>query len=351
MLQMLFMRGLQPGNTYLLGKCYSTNKDTVHLLEDDGVNICPESMQYDPYRSYDDQTNEHVQVLIDHAAEATAAGKRVTVLDSGGHVLEAINQRTEIPCDRIVGIEQTSSGFHTMKEKELRFPVLNVARSPIKLEIESPWVADTVVEKLLPRLRALPQAWQRHAKHARELSLNILAIGGGAIGAALRERFQEDMNIFDIDSTRSNIPESDFIAALSRADIVFGNTGKISLPSELHRHLKNQAVLASTSSSDREFDAFHLRQQLPPDTDCHADSPLTVQETGHSIYLLNQGFPVNFTGQSEIAPLERIQLTAALLMSGVLDAHRYAGLKGMIEYPTHAHPLIQQFVAEQADKS
>lgn len=381
MLHALFDRGLRPSDTHVLGKCYSTNRHVREALQSDGVDVLPQSTEYDPRHAYDEMIDKHVRQLTPIAADAAKAQRPIIILDSGGHLLHAVNNDLDIQTDRVVGIEQTSSGFHALKNEPIRFPVLNVARSKIKLDVESPWIADAVVGSLLDKLKLLPSEWNRfkqdvcvpelriQGKKARGMQLtwrehfeermrlvrppkrmlNSLIIGGGAIGKAIHERMLSGPKIFDVQRQRRIGFLRNIRHAISQAHVIIGATGTTSVPAHLHKYLHHQVVLASAGSSDREFDAVHLRQNLDKETGCHKNSSITIPGTNKRAHLLSQGFPINFDGYPEPVPLQKIQLTSALLMSAVLDAHRYMGQKGIIEYPQDAHPLIKQFVEEESN--
>lgn len=382
MLRALLARGLEPQKVRFLGKCYSTNEGVMNAMREDGINVSQKSTEYDPHQSYDNMIEEQVTELADQVAKASQIERLTIVLDSGGHLLRRVNRHQNAIKERIVGIEQTSSGIPILETEPLQFPILNVARCAPKLEVESKWIANSFVQELLQTMRELPRQWQRHklnicmpwqriqAMRSRgiippleELAraanldeneggrLSALIIGGGVIGSAIYERMVSLPNVYDVRQERSHISPERLIPALSAAHVVIGTTGQTSVPRELHEHLQDNTLLASASSSDREFDAAALRQQLPKSTSCHTDSSITVPSTGRTVYLLNQGFPLNFTGAAELVALERIQLTASLLMTAILDAHQFTGAKGIVAFPLNLHPLISDFLQQGGETS
>jgi hypothetical protein len=46
--------------------------------------------------------------------------------------------------------------------------------------------------------------------------------------------------------------------------------------------------------------------------------------------LLNNGFPINFDGEKNSVPIEKIQLTRALLMLGIFQAYELEKMDGKI---------------------
>ena len=83
------------------------------------------------------------------------------------------------------------------------------------------------------------------------------------------------------------------------------------MPVSFYGSLKKGAILVSSSSSDREFDAPHLRMLIERYTNCHDNARI------RDIILLNSGFPLTFTKYSWGAEGKRIQLTRALIFSAV----------------------------------
>lgn len=376
MFQLLFRHGLRPQSVHLLGKCYSTCNSVMDGMQSDGVNIHSGSTDYNPHEAYDQTTQRHAEQLAEIVAEKSQEHSNVIVLDSGGQLLKAANNHTGVKHESIIGIEQTSSGFNGLSGEYLQFPILNIARSGPKLEIEAPWIIDSCRLPLLrfltddqrPRelknlqrtirnpdwiiqsrkARAIAvtdkdrgeyESWKRSNPHG---TLNALIIGKGVIGAQAKEKFLQNAKTFDIKCINPEAP--DISALIEHANVILGCTGSTSLPHHLHKHLKDRTILASLSSSDREFDAVHLRSTLPESTQTHEHSCVQIPGTSKKVYLLNQGFPVNFTGSDVVVPLERIQLTAALLMSAVLESHKFSKKKGFIDYPDYLHPVIKGFI-------
>jgi hypothetical protein len=97
-------------------------------------------------------------------------------------------------------------------------------------------------------------------------------------------------------------------------DLIIGCTGSTSIPHPLHDSLKDGCILASVSSSDREFDAHCLRKQIMPYSDCH--QCVTIEDK----LLLNSGFPVNFDGGIHSVPPKYIQFTRALLVAAIFQS-------------------------------
>lgn len=307
MIRSLYKQGLNPQHVFLLGKCYSTNQAVVEEMEADKINISPSSLYFDPILPFDEQfqvlTFEFLKDILSKVD--LAAFERVIIIDDGGQLL-SLAQELLKGHKNIVGVEQTTSGFEKLRGMNLHFPVINVARSPAKLIYESPMIAETIVKKIHERI-----------VHLDSNPRKILILGNGAIGSALYTTLKNnyEVEIYDHHENNRKMTKENFDSRLGEFDLILGCTGNISIPSSKYAFLKKGCILISGSSSDREFDAVHIRKQAGTIRNCHED--LTV----NGIKLLNCGFPVNFYGERHSVPPSKIQFTRALLAAGIFQAY------------------------------
>ncbi|MGY4883963.1 MAG: hypothetical protein ACP5NZ_00085 [Nanobdellota archaeon] len=314
----LFDRGLKPKNTFLLGKCYSTDKEALEWFIEKGVNVSKYSNKFDSYRSFDESFDSYVKVFLKKILKNIdfSKYKKVIILDDGGHLLKEANKLIK-DTRKVIGIEQTSSGYEAIKNEKLRFSVINVARSFAKLEHESPIIADLFVENLNHELRKL-----------NIIPKNVLIIGNGPIGREIFNKLSHRYNIlrFDKDISKSNFNNKEELETnLHRFDMIIGCTGKISFPSEFYSRLNGKVILASASSSDREFTAVNFRMLGERYTDCHRNFSF------RDITLLNSGFPMTFTDYGMGAEGKNIQLTRALIFSAILSSINTPNEKKLLE--------------------
>jgi hypothetical protein len=200
----------------------------------------------------------------------------------------------------------------------LKFPIINVARSWAKLKYESPIISDCALKKIVKCLHE--RTWKQ-----------VLIVGGGSIGLAIREKLKHEtqVDIFDTISERSSIPS--LKENLSSYDLIIGCTGSTSISHTLHDLLKEDCILSSVSSSDREFDAHYLRKKAVPYENCHYN--LSVDGK----LLLNSGFPINFDGGMHSVPPKYIQLTRALLVAAIFQS------MSLSSYPSRIIDLCQNY--------
>lgn len=296
---------LLPENLYALGKCYSTNPAVLERLKKKGFHALPSSASFKCEIPFDVDFDNNVDQMIKEVLSSRdlSSFERILVLDDGGHLLNRANALLpkNLP---VIGIEQTSSGFNRIKNFDLHFPVINLARSWLKLEHESPIIIALVLRKLKEKLSELESKVQ-----------NVLLIGYGVLGGKIYETLKTDFSICVFDSVpeKSMIKKSELKARLKEFDLIIGCTGEMSLTFNDFEYLKRPVTLASISSSDREFESFNLRK-LNPVKNCH--SSIVVD----GITLLNCGFPITFDQDYDSIDTDDFQLTRALILASIYQA-------------------------------
>lgn len=296
---------LDPENLYVVGKCYSTNPEVLVRLRKKGINALFSSSSFNCLVPFDVDFDRNVDEMIKQVISSNDlfSFERIIILDDGGHLLERANALLPkgLP---VVGIEQTSSGFNRMKDKNLPFPVINLARSWLKLEHESPIIISLVLRKLKEKLDQLDSNVNK-----------VLLIGFGVLGQKIHEILKDKylISVFDAVPEKSTIAPDEFKTQLGEFDLIIGCTGSTSLKFEDFKYLKKPVILASISSSDREFESFKFRK-LKPVKNCH--SPVMID----GITLLNCGFPITFDEDYDSIDTDDFQLTRALILASVYQA-------------------------------
>ncbi|MBI2742626.1 MAG: hypothetical protein HYX48_01765 [Chlamydiales bacterium] len=332
MLQSFFDRGVLPQNIFLIGKCYSTDFETYEKLRELGVYVCPSSLDFQKSSNFDDFYANNISGFVDylHSNNRIEKNRLTVVLDDGGVLISRLNQEVDQNCFKMVGVEQTTSGFEKIKNLNLNLCVINVARSFVKLNVESGIVAKTAVDALITRLAQTKKRFE-----------NALIVGNGAIGSALASRLEGQVyvTLVDIDNEKSDIPYEKCFQQLNKYDLIIGCTGTQILDFKALKSLKKGTTLASLSSSDREFDVVKLRKEARGIVSCHDDF------TKDGVTVLNCGFPVNFTGMSDLVDIEEFSLTRSLLALGILQAIEMGDKKGLLELSKkHQKKLLARFL-------
>lgn len=328
----LLEKGLNPQNLSAVGKCYSTRPEALEHLLEKKVDVVPESLHFNPYRAFD---IEFKRVLLSFFREKIKSlkakdCKKLVLLDDGGELLLFMNsllKKSKFWRGKVVGIEQTTAGYEKLKSESLLLPIVNVARSNIKLFHESPFIARVAVERLL-----------EHLNNLRIFPKSALIIGNGAVGSHIHAEIKElfKTETFDLDPSKSSIHADAYANILGDFDLIIGCTGKTVIHTNQFRLLKKGACLVSVSSSDREFSGFNLRNKIKNISSCHQNI------YARDIHLLNCGFPINFDNAYEEIDIPEFQLTRAILLAGIYQAITKEYANGLVDLDFDLQEKIYQ---------
>jgi hypothetical protein len=272
MFEKLFEKNLRPERTFVIPKPYTHNPTVERLLRDRGVLVW--QYTYDSHEAFDKRMHDETVTFVEFLKrEKLKPGAKLLILDDGGDLVRVANEHLrEYPR---YGVEQTSSGFNKLKGIELAFPVVNIARSGSKLNIESLFIAERMCFKTMEFL---------HEKAIEPERCLVLGNGpiGGQVFRILSNYYPTD--VFDIERERSGRTGA-LAELIGEYDLIFACAGKTCVPAELHSKLRPNAVLVSASL--REFEPHVLRQKVERTHDSHAH--LNIEGR----WLVNSGFPVN----------------------------------------------------------
>jgi S-adenosylhomocysteine hydrolase len=250
--QSLIKLGAEPSNIFILGKCYSTSSDVLQEMLKLGINV---SGGATPLRhgTFALTIEEEVHKLWDevYRLKQDSSSKKMIVIDDGGRCLNSLPYKFRKENWQVVGIEQTTSGLNLKPKRLFEFPLIEVASSTAKLQVESPMVAEAV---------------SKHICHAAA-SINATSygiVGYGNIGRAVSTALYQQgykVSVFDkSDKATSNAPKhiskkESIRSLIDAAQFVLGCTGKDILPEpdDTLRNMSGQKIFASCSSGDYEL--------------------------------------------------------------------------------------------------
>ncbi|MFB6174901.1 MAG: adenosylhomocysteinase [Candidatus Nanohalobium sp.] len=220
--------------------------------------------------------------------------ENLVIIDLGGYcsnILEDINQ------DKIKGIvEDTNQGHWEYEQRDIDIPIFSIAKGEIK-GLENRVVGEAVT---FSTERIIRNQFQEEIT-----GKEILVMGYGGIGKAVATACSgrnSEVMVYDIDHVKMIEAKLDGYKVmekekmLERADIIIGATGKCSVGREEIKYLKEGCILSSGSSKQVEFDTGYL-QSYGKIIDSGKDWK-QYEITEKSIYLLNEGKPVNFLDNS-----------------------------------------------------
>lgn len=339
---------------------YSTNQKVRDHIAEHAPGQLAEPFN-DPFEEYCSKqigrVEEVVQSIIPTLSES---GDRLLVIDDGAYFVRALNQLRHKKDDlgdlreRTYIVEQTTRGHRLLfpgREqdvecrrllRELRAPVVSIARCRTKTEFEGPVIGAAVRKALLTRLGKL-----EHGIRLADLH-RIGVIGFGPVGAAvfqqLREELPERTRIDVIDIDLNKHPEIEAAGGRPHVELpsdgdyqlLIGCTGHASFDVADRFRLGERATLVSCSSAAVEFNRagfVEKARELPSKFEIEAVTPgpsgiratISFKTKHQTINFLHAGFPINFDGKMEHIPDRFIQATHTLLFAAALQVLELAG--------------------------
>lgn len=306
---------LEAENIFLLGKCYSTDPTTADLLRARGIYVHPGSNRFEREMLFSKYFPDEVRHFW-NTSRTSLRRRGITkfiVLDDGAWLLDKAKDSGTIR----FGIEQTSSGHARLvrRNKQLAFPIVNVARSFCKTELEANVIGQRIAEKVGASLRI------------RNLPTKCVLIGNGSIGKQIGNSLRAmgiAVAVFDKQRSRTTIPSRELGHQTNTAGVIIGATGNTSCGIPLLEKCKNHLLLASASSGDWEFPADILRGGGCWAESCHEDSEWNGKT------LLNSGFPINFDGDYAVADPNQMWLTRALMSIALVQGFFHSSSNALI---------------------
>lgn len=322
--------GVDYNNIFLCGKSYSTNIKSHDFLRLLGVQVAK-------LREYDTFATQSSDLVIDLLSLSRGvvpelqkrSHRSIIVLDDGGLALTTIHSWAP-PSTKIVGVEQTASGFRQTGISSVGFPVVDVGASAAKRYCESPLIAEAIIERA--------NSFRRIDKKTR-----VGIIGFGFIGEAIAKKVLDigsEVIIYDIrnDIGRNieKIRRSDSLYdVFYESDVIFGCSGSDSsgaVADEISkRGISNKLrFLISASSGDEEF--FSIKQKadrgIYRSYDVSTIPDISVMLGGSEFVLCRNGFPINFDNSEVSVPINEIQGTVAALIGALAQAVTLQGIRG-----------------------
>lgn len=282
--------------------------------------------------------------------EDAANNGRVVVTEIGGYFAALLQDHSlkESLGDRVSGfVEDTEAGHRTYEDlpRPLLYPVMSVARSPLK-QAEDALVGPSCVYSVETILRSLGVLL--HSRRA-------VVLGYGKVGrgtAFCLRNMRCEVAVYDTDPIKRTLAIGEgFVvpqrqAALNRADIVFGCTGKQSVSRDDFDLLRSGVWLVSCSSKHVEFDIAGLQDEYEPEKvndQVTNFRPKQNRDSEKTVRLIACGTPVNFLDGAVIGPaLALVQAEILVAIGALFD--RPPGDAMKIEHVEHNK---RQELAEQ----
>jgi D-isomer specific 2-hydroxyacid dehydrogenase, NAD binding domain len=233
---------------------------------------------------------------------------KLMILDDGGDIWTSIPW-VKIGDLKIAGMEQTQRGISRVVDSKFKLPpIVSVATSGIKKEIESVFIAQSVTRKLNKVLDLENQ--------------KIGVLGMGSIGHSVyKDIVANGYKCYYYDPIAKDLGPGklDSLDSLvDLVDVIIGATGIDVLHQLPFERIKGNKILISVSSADIEFASIlNFAQNI------NVDPFDTIELQIHdnlSFKILNGGYPMNFDRINDATPDDEIVLTRCLLYIGMMQA-------------------------------
>lgn len=290
----------------VIGIGYSGRPEVVAALRDAGIRVLTP-----PFDEIDAVVRRE---LGDSLARARRDGVKLILHEVGGYAITSLHRDHLSEVAHVRGaVEITKQGVWAARRlPELRIPQLNCAETRLK-ELEGPMVGEAVVHSIDHILRDLGRALAGRT---------AVVLGYGWVGRGVCRSLRAANAIVaahDTDVIRrvaaklEGFSLLDELGSLRNVSLVVGAAGARSIGPELLDRLPDGVFLASGSSKDIEIDVAHLRAAASRIEPVHAHVE-AFQLPGRTVYLMNRGYPVNFTGASVPDEVVEFLLAEALLL-------------------------------------
>ncbi|MGI6069844.1 MAG: hypothetical protein ACOYBE_05395 [Blautia sp.] len=247
-------------------------------------------------------------------------GKKLVVIEDGGYhypVFARLAKEHPFLLEHMLGsVEQTTSGtikcIDNSRQNGYAYPCTSIARSNIKMHVESRFIGHRVVEELSQFLYEANTFLDFH---------NVLILGYGIVGRRVAMDLKDkrcQITVYDTDPFISKIATAEGFRTAAKltpehfpkSTIVIGNVGQASFTQEIFQAFLDAAAdtiyLSSSSSQDKEFKLFLnmvtektpfpegviLKEEIPENY--YTIYRLSYRGRIKTVYLIAQGMPVNF---------------------------------------------------------
>ena len=303
--------GLEPNRTYLFYKpyLYPHREEIASHLKAKGYHVHP---------------LDNLEKVLDALNKQNANGHFV-VIEDGGYVVPLLHAKFPKLLENTIGaVEQTTRGIRNDKRiSDLQIPVLNVAESKIKNEIEPPHVSDAVIRNLESLL-----------KGEKLRGSNAAILGYGTIGKEIAKRLKDKgmiVTIYDSDPVKITKAREEGLEtvnepynAVKDKFIVIGCSGETSIGREEILSLSHGTYLVSASSDQREIGLIELeslsssKKTITNEDGNEIGTSYTIRGQNKVIHLIADGFPINFW-YSESMPNQVSDLILSLIYVSAVE--------------------------------
>lgn len=275
----------------VIGISYSGNQASIDELRSLGIEVITPS--------YKELESIVLKTLKRRIEKAKNEDHKLILHEVGGYGIKALHTPNNI-CDGVFigALEITKQGVWVAEAlPNLSIPQFNVAQTRLK-EIEGKLVGEAVVAALDTIMREVGYAF---------VGRPALVCGYGWVGKGVAQSLKNkgmSVAVRDTDvvslveaAVDGFLPNRGNVLELPPA-IVVGASGHCSIDSRLMDQLPHRCVLASGASKNHEIELPYLESNCSTSTQIHPHIIEYKLRDQRTLYLVNNGFPVNFTSAS-----------------------------------------------------
>ncbi len=299
----------------VIGIGYSGDNKVVAELEAQGIRVLTPTFE----QLQDTITNE-LDACLQRCEEENT---QLVIHEVGGYAIKSLHQHFSDRAQRVIGaLEITKQGVWVAQELDtLLVPQLNCAQTRLK-EVEGKMVGDAVAAALDNILRETGISL---------VGRRAMVAGYGWVGAgtahSLRKRGVA-VTVFDTDIIKLVDASVDGFAVYRKTDavgnpaMVVGVSGRQSITKEIIDQLPHKCFIVSGASKDHEADLPYLHSQTDNVAAVHKHIDAHTLHDGRVLYLVNKGYPVNFTGSSVPDEIVEFLFSELIILMQVLLEER-----------------------------
>lgn len=314
-MESLLLLGADPKDVHLVGKPYSTLKQSVTDIS--------KKLKFKNIKTTSTMREFH-QKVENTLKQISTNGNKILILEDGGYSLDIINKLKLYKKAKFYGIvEQTTVGIwrdeEAVKHRKPEFPIVNVAKTPTKSLLEPIVVGQAIAQNIV---KILMPAFGK--------SLNgktILVVGYGSIGKSLVKVLKETNVVYVQDKSalarlqarQDGLGVHDLNKIISNCDLVIGCSGNYWADAKKLLQMKHNAYFVCATSERVEYDHDDLLKHCKKITIKPSVGLKLDLINGKTLYVLAEGYPINFYGASkESMPFESFQIIGGMLLWGLL---------------------------------
>jgi adenosylhomocysteinase len=312
--------GLNSEKTKIVGIPYSTRAPVVEWLLKHSYDVVVSDC-----RNYSDIYSQVEKVLKEQLEVCKKGDRKLLIIEDGGYAVPMLHSKFGEYSQYVVGaVEQTANGIWVDKELEekgkLKIPVMNVAESEYKKEVESKLVGQAIVLNIRNLL----------AKIGKGVDKKVLLGGFGATGSMVAKELSNagaNVSVYDSDQRRlHSARESSYTVyedpkeGIRDKELIVGCTGKVWIEEGEMSQLKHGTYFVNATSKRLEINYDHLEVLCHErvEMDKFIGYTYKIGSDRREIHLLADGFPVNFFDNESI-PDEQIQFIPALMAASAIE--------------------------------